>query len=62
MTIIEQACRAPITTIVKNAGAEGAEIVSELKKEADAEIGYNAQTGEYVKTVLRQISFCSTVR
>jgi len=45
--IIQRALKAPIAAIVKNAGAEGAVVVGKLL-EADANIGYNAQTGEYV--------------
>jgi len=46
--IIERALRAPLATIVKNAGEEGAVIVGELlKDEVPVERGYNAQTGEY---------------
>lgn len=47
--IIERALRAPLSTIVQNAGEEGAVVVGELIKEDVAvEWGYNAQTGEYV--------------
>lgn len=45
--IIQRALKAPIATIVKNAGAEGAVVVGKLL-EAEANVGYNAQTGEYV--------------
>lgn len=46
--IIERALRAPLATIVNNAGEEGAVVVGELIKEGiPVERGYNAQTGEY---------------
>jgi len=46
--IIERALRAPLSTIVQNAGEEGAVVVGELIKEAvPVERGYNAQTSEY---------------
>lgn len=46
--IIERALRAPLSTIVKNAGEEGAVVVGELLKDSvPVEKGYNAQTGEY---------------
>lgn len=46
--IIERALRAPLATIVNNAGEEGAVVVGELMKEGvPVERGYNAQTGEY---------------
>jgi chaperonin GroEL len=46
--IVQRALKAPLTTIVDNAGAEGAVVVGKLLSEADAAAGYNAQTGEYV--------------
>lgn len=46
--IIERALRAPLSTIVANAGEEGAVVVGELLKDDVAiEWGYDAQTGEY---------------
>lgn len=46
--IIERALRAPLATIVNNAGEEGAVVVGELMKAGvPVERGYNAQTGEY---------------
>jgi chaperonin GroEL len=49
--IVQRACRAPIRAISNNAGAEGSVIVGELLKKTDHEIGYNAQTGEYVNMI-----------
>eukprot|EP00629_Pelagomonadales_sp_RCC1024_P000403 CAMPEP_0119267202 /NCGR_PEP_ID=MMETSP1329-20130426/5432_1 /TAXON_ID=114041 /ORGANISM="Genus nov. species nov., Strain RCC1024" /LENGTH=560 /DNA_ID=CAMNT_0007267117 /DNA_START=74 /DNA_END=1756 /DNA_ORIENTATION=- len=46
--IVQRALKAPLTTIVDNAGAEGAVVVGKLLSEAEAGTGYNAQTGEYV--------------
>lgn len=46
--IIQRALRAPIATIAKNAGEEGAVIVGELiKKDVPVELGFNAQDGVY---------------
>eukprot|EP01040_Poterioochromonas_malhamensis_P000260 gene260-272_t len=49
--IIERACRAPIKAIANNAGHEGSVIVGELLKKESYEIGFNAQTGEYVDMI-----------
>eukprot|EP00814_Leptocylindrus_danicus_P019495 CAMPEP_0116026472 /NCGR_PEP_ID=MMETSP0321-20121206/13875_1 /TAXON_ID=163516 /ORGANISM="Leptocylindrus danicus var. danicus, Strain B650" /LENGTH=576 /DNA_ID=CAMNT_0003499285 /DNA_START=74 /DNA_END=1804 /DNA_ORIENTATION=- len=47
--IIQRALRAPISTIAKNAGAEGAVVVGNLTKEGTpVEQGYNAQEDTYV--------------
>lgn len=47
--IIQRALRAPISTIAKNAGAEGAVVVGNLIKEGvPVEQGYNAQEDTYV--------------
>merc|ERR1719261_1544145 len=46
--IVQRALKAPLTTIVKNAGEEGAFVVGKLLAEADAAVGYNAQTDAYV--------------
>lgn len=45
--IVQRALKAPLATIVKNAGAEGAVVIGKLLDEEVAR-GYNAQTGEYV--------------
>ena len=49
--IIERACRAPIKAIASNAGHEGSVIIGELLKKDSADIGFNAQTGEYVNMI-----------
>jgi len=47
--IIQRALRAPISTIAKNAGEEGAVIVGELtKKDVPVALGFDAQHGTYV--------------
>ena len=47
--IIQRALRAPMFTIAKNAGAEGAVVCGELTKEGtDIAMGYDAQNGVYV--------------
>ena len=47
--IIQRALRAPLFTIAKNAGAEGAVVCGELTKEGtDIAMGYDAQNGVYV--------------
>jgi len=47
--IIQRALKAPLTTIVKNAGEEGAVVCGELLKEGvPIETGYDAQNGVYV--------------
>lgn len=49
--IIERACRAPVRAISNNAGFEGSVVVGELLKKDSHEIGFNAQTGEYVNMI-----------
>uniref|UniRef100_A0A7R9ZS93 Heat shock protein 60 n=1 Tax=Craspedostauros australis TaxID=1486917 RepID=A0A7R9ZS93_9STRA len=47
--IVQKALKAPISTIVKNAGEEGAVICGELTKEGTAiETGFDAQNGTFV--------------
>jgi len=46
--IVKNACRAPASRIVKNAGEEGSVVVQHLLEKNDRSLGYNAQTGEYV--------------
>lgn len=46
--IIQRALRAPLSTIVKNAGEEGAVVCGELiKKDVAVEYGFDAQNGIY---------------
>ena len=49
--IIERACRAPVKAIANNAGNEGSVVVGELLKNTTHELGFNAQTGEYVNMI-----------
>ncbi len=45
--IVKRAIEEPIRQIAKNAGKEGAEVVSKLKNQKDGNIGYNAKTDAY---------------
>lgn len=49
--IIERALRAPVRAISNNAGFEGSVVVGELLKKESFELGFNAQTGEYVNMI-----------
>ena len=49
--IIERACRAPARAIANNAGSEGSVVVGELMKNTSHEIGFNAQSAEYVNMI-----------
>ena len=49
--IVKRALEAPVRQIVENAGEEGAHVVSILRTKGDINIGFNAQTGEYVDMV-----------
>merc|ERR1712125_34885 len=53
--IIQRALRAPLFTIAKNAGEEGAVIVGELLKETSVNQGFDAQAGEYCDLVAKGI-------
>jgi chaperonin GroEL len=54
--IIQRALRAPLSTIAKNAGAEGAVICGELTKPGvKVSWGFDAQNGEYVDLVEKGI-------
>merc|ERR1712003_227627 len=53
--IIQRALRAPLFTIAKNAGEEGAVIVGELLKQKSVEQGFDAQAGEYCDLVAKGI-------
>merc|ERR1739845_125586 len=45
---VEKALRAPLSTIVANAGQEGAVVVGELiKKDVEIETGFDARSGVY---------------
>merc|ERR1712137_1332786 len=49
--IVKQAIRAPLSTIVQNAGKEGVVVVEHLLNQQDEQLGYNAQTAEYVNMI-----------
>lgn len=48
ISIVKKALRIPVITIANNAGVEGSVIADTLLKKNDFNLGYNAQTGEYV--------------
>lgn len=47
ITIVKRALEEPIRQIAKNAGVEGAEVLSRLKQETDLKVGYNAKKDCY---------------
>ena len=47
LNIVKRALEEPLRQIVKNAGKEGAEVISRLKREKNSNIGYNAKTDVY---------------
>ena len=47
LNIVKRAIEEPVRQIAKNAGKEGAEVISKLKTEKDSNVGYNAQTDTY---------------
>merc|ERR1719240_746848 len=49
--IVKQAIRAPLSTIVQNAGKEGVVVVEHLLNQEDEQLGYNAQTADYVNMI-----------
>merc|ERR1740130_1686008 len=49
--IVKQAIRTPLMTIIRNPGKDGAVICEHLLNQADENLGYNAQTGEYVDMI-----------
>lgn len=53
--IIERACRAPVRAIADNAGVEGSVVIGELMKNTSHELGYNAQTNQYVNMIANGI-------
>src|SRR5207302_574040 len=46
--IVARALEKPIRTIAENSGADGAVIADEVRQQKSANVGYNANTGEYV--------------
>jgi chaperonin GroEL len=46
--IVARALEKPIRTIAENSGAEGAVIADDVRQQKNPNIGYNANTGEYV--------------
>jgi len=49
--IIRRALEAPLRTLVRNAGKEGALIVAEVKKSKNSSYGYNVATGEFTDLI-----------
>jgi chaperonin GroEL len=49
--IIRKALQAPVRQIVENAGSEGSVVVGKLLEKADANYGFDAQTGQYVDMI-----------
>ena len=49
--IIRRALEAPLRTLVRNAGQEGALIVAEVKKAKNNSYGYNVATGEFTDLI-----------
>lgn len=49
--IIESAIRKPLHAIAENAGFEGSVIVGKVLEKDDKNVGFNAQTGEYVNMI-----------
>ena len=49
--IIRRALEAPLRTLVRNAGKEGALIVAEVKKAKNSSYGYNVATGEFTDLI-----------
>src|ERR1700722_1555267 len=46
--IVARALEKPIRTIAENSGADGAVIADDVRQQKNANVGYNANTGEYV--------------
>jgi len=53
--IVRRALQFPIRTIAENAGTDGSVVVGKLLESSDKNLGYDAQTGEYVDLVKRGI-------
>ena len=51
VNIIRRALQAPIRQIAENAGHDGAVIAGKLTEQKNKNLGFNAQTGEYVDMV-----------
>ncbi|OEH78182.1 heat shock protein [Cyclospora cayetanensis] len=49
--IVQKACEVPCKLIADNAGHEGAVVVGNLLRHNDTNLGFNAQTGEYVNMI-----------
>lgn len=49
--IVRKALQSPIRQIVDNAGVDGSLVVSKLLEQDDFDLGYNAQTEEYINLV-----------
>ncbi len=49
--IVRRALEAPLRTLVRNAGLEGALIVAEVKKSKSPTYGYNVATGEFMDLI-----------
>lgn len=49
--IVQKACQVPCKLIADNAGHEGAVVVGNLLRHNDTNLGFNAQTGEYVNMI-----------
>ena len=51
--IILRACRAPLTQIAANAGAEGSVVVNAIRNRNDGKYGYDAATDTYVDDMFK---------
>lgn len=47
VSIVRRALEEPIRQIAKNSGIEGAEVIAQIKENANSAYGYNAKTGTY---------------
>ena len=52
VSIVVDACLAPLRRIVHNAGGNGDVVINELKRLESTKIGYNAATGVYEDLVM----------
>jgi len=53
--IVRQALKTPIMSIVRNAGKDGSVVIEHLLKQSNQNLGYNAQTNEYVDMIVSGI-------